>query len=132
MVRFGFRMWELLIFNQIFPLDSSSKFQKTKFWKEKSVENVVTLEGLPLNPSTISFHIWFVKKLIHTLQNNVHIWANGTSHTNINYVTSFVDLQGWLCQAKKAHSKKQQTKRGFKNIFYWIFKSKQSFKKKDL
>jgi hypothetical protein len=24
---------------------NSNKFQKTRFWKEKSVENVVTLEG---------------------------------------------------------------------------------------
>jgi hypothetical protein len=87
-------MWEILIFNQFFPMDISSKFQKTKFWKEKSIENVVTLEGLPLNSSTISFHIWLFKKLICTLQNNVHIWADGTSDTNINYVTSFVDLQG--------------------------------------
>jgi len=29
--------------------ENSNKFQKTKFWKEKSVENVVTLEGLPFN-----------------------------------------------------------------------------------
>ncbi len=26
--------------------DNSNKFQKTKFWKEKSVENVVTFEGV--------------------------------------------------------------------------------------
>jgi hypothetical protein len=25
--------------------ENSNKFQKTRFWKEKSVENVVTLEG---------------------------------------------------------------------------------------
>jgi len=29
----------------------SNKFQKTRFWKEKLVENVVTLEGLPFNSS---------------------------------------------------------------------------------
>jgi hypothetical protein len=29
--------------------ENSNKFQKTRFWKEKSVENVVTLEGLPFN-----------------------------------------------------------------------------------
>jgi hypothetical protein len=29
--------------------ENSNKFQKTKFWKQKSVENVVTLEGLPFN-----------------------------------------------------------------------------------
>jgi hypothetical protein len=30
-------------------IENSNKFQKTRFWKEKSVENVVTLEGLPFN-----------------------------------------------------------------------------------
>jgi hypothetical protein len=53
--------------------ENSNKFQKTKFWKEKLVENVVTIEGLPFNSSMISFHIWLVKKLIHTLQKNVHM-----------------------------------------------------------
>jgi hypothetical protein len=48
-----------------------NKFQKTRFWKEKSVENMVTLEGLPFNSSMVSFHIWLLKKSIHTLQNNV-------------------------------------------------------------
>jgi hypothetical protein len=27
--------------------ENSNKFQKIKFWKEKSVENGITLEGLP-------------------------------------------------------------------------------------
>ncbi len=53
--------------------ENSNKFQKARFWKEKSVENVVTLEGLPVNSSMISFHIWLFKKSIHTLQNNVHM-----------------------------------------------------------
>ncbi len=53
--------------------ENSNKLQKTRFWKEKSVKNVVTLEGLPFNSSMISFHIWLFKKLIHTLQNNVHM-----------------------------------------------------------
>ncbi len=54
--------------------ETSNKFQKTRFWKEKSVENVVTLEGfLPFNSSTISFHIWLFKKSIHTVQDNVHV-----------------------------------------------------------
>jgi len=56
-------------FEMIFAIESSSKFQKTRFWKEKSVENVVTLEGLPFNSSMISF---LFKKLIHTWQNDVH------------------------------------------------------------
>jgi len=33
----------------IFVNENSNKFQKTKFWKEKSIENVVKLVGLPLN-----------------------------------------------------------------------------------
>jgi len=45
-------------FKVIFAIESSNKFQKTRFWKEKSVENVVTLDSLPFNSSMISFHIW--------------------------------------------------------------------------
>jgi hypothetical protein len=41
--------------------ENSNKFPKTRFWKEKSVENLVTLEGLPFNSSMISFHIWLFK-----------------------------------------------------------------------
>jgi hypothetical protein len=29
--------------------ENSNKFQKTRFWKEKSVEDMVTLESLPFN-----------------------------------------------------------------------------------
>jgi hypothetical protein len=60
-------------FKVIFATENSNKFQKIRFWKEKSVENVVTLEGLPFNSSMISFHNWLFKKSIHTLQNNVHM-----------------------------------------------------------
>ncbi len=60
-------------FEVISAAENSNKFQKARFWKEKSVENVVTLEGLPVNSSMISFHIWLFKKSIHTLQNNVHM-----------------------------------------------------------
>jgi cell division protein FtsB len=60
-------------FKVIFATENSNKFQKTRFWKEKSVENMVTLEGLLFNSSMISFHIWMFKKSIHTLQNNVHM-----------------------------------------------------------
>ncbi len=60
-------------FKVISATENSNKFQKTRFWKEKSVENVVTLEGLPFNSSMISFHIWLFKKSIHPLQNNVHM-----------------------------------------------------------
>jgi hypothetical protein len=48
-------------FYVISATENSNKFQKTTFWKEKSVENVVTLEGLPFNSSMNSFHIWLFK-----------------------------------------------------------------------
>jgi hypothetical protein len=48
-------------FDMISAGENSKKFQKTRFWKEKSVENVVTHQGLPFNSSTISFHIWVFK-----------------------------------------------------------------------
>jgi hypothetical protein len=80
--------------------ENSNKFQKTRFWNEKLVENMVTLEGLPFNSSMISFHIWLFKKSIHTLQNNVRMlsfpilywvdtWANDMSHTNLLYEWNF-------------------------------------------
>ncbi len=40
LVRFGFRMWEILIMS---TAENSNKFQKTRFWNEKSVQDVVTL-----------------------------------------------------------------------------------------
>jgi hypothetical protein len=43
LVRFGFRMLEILIFKWFLQLKNSNKFQKTKFWKEKSVGDMVTL-----------------------------------------------------------------------------------------
>jgi hypothetical protein len=43
--------------------ENSNKFQNTKFWKEKSVEDMVTLEGFSFNSSMISFHIWLFKKI---------------------------------------------------------------------
>jgi hypothetical protein len=60
-------------FKVIFAPENANKFPKTRFWKEKSVENVVALEGLPFNSSMTSFHIWLFKKWMHTLQNNVHM-----------------------------------------------------------
>jgi hypothetical protein len=33
-------------FKVIFVTENSNKFQKTRFWKEKSVEDVVTLEPM--------------------------------------------------------------------------------------
>jgi hypothetical protein len=38
-------------FKVISATENSNKFQKRRFWKEKSVEDVVTLECLPFNSS---------------------------------------------------------------------------------
>jgi hypothetical protein len=35
--------------------ENSNKFQKIRVWKEKSVEDVVTLESLPFNSIMTSF-----------------------------------------------------------------------------
>ncbi len=43
MVRFGFGMWEILISKVISTAGNANKFQKTRLWKEKSVEDVKTL-----------------------------------------------------------------------------------------
>jgi hypothetical protein len=60
-------------FEVISVTENSNKFQKTRFWKEKSVESVVTLERLSIQFKHDFFHIWLFKKSIHTLQNNVHM-----------------------------------------------------------
>ncbi len=73
LVRLGSRMWEILIFKWFLLLKFETNSKKIRFWKEKSVKNVVALDGLPFNSSMSSFHIWLFKKLIHTLQNNVHM-----------------------------------------------------------
>ncbi len=46
-----------------FVPENSNNFFKTRFWREKSFENVVTLEGLPFNSSMISFNISLFKKI---------------------------------------------------------------------
>jgi hypothetical protein len=61
-------------FKVICDVENSNKFQKNQILEgKKSVEDLVTLEGLPFNSSMISIHIWLFKKSIHTLQNNVHM-----------------------------------------------------------
>jgi hypothetical protein len=40
----------------IFVTTTSNKSLKNRFWKEKPVENVFTVEGLPFNSSMILFH----------------------------------------------------------------------------
>jgi hypothetical protein len=39
----------------IFPLKVQVKFQKTRLWKEKSMENMITFAGLPINSRLIFF-----------------------------------------------------------------------------
>jgi hypothetical protein len=51
LLRWGFRMWEILIFKRFLSLKIQINSQKIRFWKEKSVEDVVTLECLPFNSS---------------------------------------------------------------------------------
>jgi hypothetical protein len=36
-------MWEILILKVISAAENSNKFQNTRFWKEKSVEVMITL-----------------------------------------------------------------------------------------
>jgi hypothetical protein len=60
-------------FKVISASENSNKFQKPRFWKEKSVENVVTLEGLTFNSSMITFHIWLFKKSIHIAKQCSHV-----------------------------------------------------------
>jgi hypothetical protein len=43
--------------------ENSNKFQKTRFWKEKSVENVITLEGLPFYSRMIFLSYLAVQKI---------------------------------------------------------------------
>jgi hypothetical protein len=42
LVTFGFKMWEILNLKVTSAAENSNKFQKTRFWKEKSVEDVVS------------------------------------------------------------------------------------------
>jgi hypothetical protein len=60
LVRFGFRMWEILICKWFLLLKNSNKFQKIKFWKEKSVEDVVTL-GPTAQATLVGIILTFVR-----------------------------------------------------------------------
>jgi hypothetical protein len=75
MVRFVFRMGDILISKWFLPLKIQINSKYSGFGKKKQLRMyVVTLEGLPFNSSMISFlHIWLFKKSTHTLQNNVHM-----------------------------------------------------------
>jgi hypothetical protein len=56
-------MWEIFDFKVISATENSNKFQKTRFWKEKSVEHMVTLESLPFNSIMISLSYLAVQKI---------------------------------------------------------------------
>jgi hypothetical protein len=84
-------MWEIFILQQLLLLKIQINSQKTRFWKEKSVENVLTLEGLPFNSSMISFHIWLFEKWIHA-------FAKQCSHVEFPYFL-MGSLLGQMAQA---------------------------------
>jgi hypothetical protein len=42
LVRFGIKMWEMLIFKWFLPLKIQINSQKSRFWNKKLVEDVVT------------------------------------------------------------------------------------------
>jgi hypothetical protein len=44
-------MWKIIDFQVISATENSNKFQKSRFWKENSVEDLRTLECLPFNSS---------------------------------------------------------------------------------
>jgi hypothetical protein len=58
-------------FKVISATKNSNKFQKTKFWKEKLVEDMVALEGLPFNS-----HGYMKNHIL--AQYNIHIHATFT------------------------------------------------------
>jgi hypothetical protein len=49
-----------LDFKMIYVAENSNKFQKTRFWMEKSVEDVVTFKCLPFNSSRRNCDVPFV------------------------------------------------------------------------
>jgi hypothetical protein len=68
----------------IFTTKNSNKILKIRFWKEKSVENVITLEGLSFNSSIIGCS----KKI------NTYI-AKQCSHVEFPYFLTSSHLGQW-------------------------------------
>jgi hypothetical protein len=92
LVRFGFRMWEILIFKWLFPAENSNKSQKTGFWKEKSVEDVVTL-----GPTTQATPVYLTQrwmKLCNSLTHSCVAWTMALS----NFHFSVLDEVSYLGQ----------------------------------
>ncbi len=74
LVRFGFRMWEIWILKWFLQLKIQKKSKKTRFWKEKSVEDVLTLG--PTAQATLVF-IKSPPKALHI------IWKAHTKNHNL-------------------------------------------------
>jgi hypothetical protein len=61
LVRFGFRMWEILIQRWFLPLKIQINSKKTRLGKEKSVEDVVTLGPTAQATQALIKALWFTK-----------------------------------------------------------------------
>ncbi len=61
LVRYGIRMWEIFISKWFLPLKIQINSQKTRFWKEKSVEDMVTL-GPTAQATLVIVEIWASSK----------------------------------------------------------------------
>jgi hypothetical protein len=57
-------------FEVISAAENSNKFQKTRLWKEKSVENVAALKAYHSIQARFAFIFGCSKKSMHTLQDN--------------------------------------------------------------
>jgi hypothetical protein len=80
-------MWEILIFEVISATRNSNKFQKTRFWKEKSVEDVVIL-GPTAQATLVCIEIQCLHikhELHHHVQTPIHV------SNNKNLFSSFTD-----------------------------------------
>ncbi len=75
-------------FKVISAAENSNKFQKTRFWKEKSVENVVTLKRL-----TIQFKYDFISYLV--VQKIDTYIAKQSSHVEFLYFVMGSHLDQW-------------------------------------
>jgi hypothetical protein len=73
LVRFGFRMWEVLIFKRFLPLRIKNKFQKTRFWEGKIRWGCAnTWTNGTGHTSSIEKTIWSKRFLKHNEINTLH------------------------------------------------------------
>jgi len=66
-------MWEILNFLAISAAENSNKFQKTRFWKEESVEDAVTL-GPMAQVTLVQMKLTFWKEFQFRKSNPVPVW----------------------------------------------------------